>query len=52
MNEENQPQAVRSPFLTPQVVICGALLLVAFLVGFIPMWLMYRDCSNQAQDLP
>jgi len=44
INEENQPQAVKSLFSTRQAVICGSLLLVAFLVGFIPMWLKDRDC--------
>ena len=45
MSEEVQPEAVRStPFLR-RFIIYGGVLLVGFLLGFVPMWLKARQSA-------
>jgi hypothetical protein len=46
MNEEKQPKPAKTPFSIRRAVIYAVLVLVAFLLGFIPMWLKCRECSN------
>jgi hypothetical protein len=46
MNEEKQPKPVKAASSMRRAVIYVILLLVVFLVGFIPMWLKSRECSN------
>jgi len=46
MSEDVQPKPVKAtPFLR-RVVIYAVLLLVVFLLGFVPMWLKSRECSS------
>lgn len=47
MSEDNQPQAVKSPSLIRRAGIPAAVILAAFLIGFIPMWLKARDGTSQ-----
>jgi hypothetical protein len=46
MNEEKQPEAVKTASSMRRAVIYVVVLLVVFLLGFIPMWLKFRECSN------
>ena len=46
MNEEGHPNAVKTTSSMRRVVIYAAFLLVVFLLGFVPMWLKFRDCSS------
>jgi hypothetical protein len=39
MSEEVQRETVKSTPLMRRFIIYGAVLLVAFLLGFVPMWL-------------
>jgi hypothetical protein len=45
MSEEVQPRPVRSTPLMRRIIIYGAVLLVAFLLGLVPMWLKARQCA-------
>lgn len=46
MSEEIRPETVRSTPLMRRLLIYGAVLLVAFLLGFVPMWLKARQCAG------
>jgi len=46
MNEEGQPEPVKTSSSTRRIMIYAATLLVVFLLGFVPMWLMFRECSS------
>ncbi|MEJ2246599.1 MAG: hypothetical protein P8Y80_11080 [Acidobacteriota bacterium] len=46
MNEEKQPIPVKAASLMRRAVIYAVLLLVVFLVGFVPMWFKVRECSS------
>ena len=48
MSEEVQPEPVRSTPVMRRVAIYGAVLLVVFLLGFVPMWL---KASQRAASL-
>jgi hypothetical protein len=45
MSDVVQPKAVNTNSLTRRVIIYTVLLLVGFLLGFVPMWLKYRESS-------
>jgi len=45
MSEDAQPKPVKANSLTRRVTIYAVLVLVAFLLGVVPMWLKYRECS-------
>jgi biopolymer transport protein ExbB/TolQ len=45
MSDDAQPKPVKANFLTRRVTIYAVLLLVGFLLGFVPMWLKYRESS-------
>ncbi|MEP7339589.1 MAG: hypothetical protein ABI977_17765 [Acidobacteriota bacterium] len=47
MSEDNQPQAVKPPSLISRAGIPTAVILAAFLIGFIPMWLKAREGASQ-----
>lgn len=47
MSEDKQPQAVKPPFLISRVGIPAAVILAAFLIGFIPMWLKAREGASK-----
>ena len=49
MREEDvvQPKPARSSNLLQRIGLYAALMLVAFLIGFVPMWLKARENGNQ-----
>jgi len=46
MNKDVQPKPVRTTHWMQRVILYAVLLLVAFLLGFIPMWWKSRECSS------
>jgi hypothetical protein len=46
MSEEVQPEAVKSTPLVRRFIIYGAVLLVVFLLGLVPMWLKARQSAG------
>ncbi len=46
MSEEVQPKLRQPTSLIRRVIIYGAVLLVVFLLGFIPMWVKGRACVS------
>ncbi|MEP7341091.1 MAG: hypothetical protein ABI977_25400 [Acidobacteriota bacterium] len=47
MSEDNQPKAVKPLPLISRVGIPAAVILAAFLIGFIPMWLKAREGAGK-----
>lgn len=47
MSEDKQPQAVKPPTPNRRVGVLAVLLLAAFLIGFIPMWLKAREGASR-----
>jgi len=47
MNEENQPEPVKTTSSMRRLVIYAALFLGVFLLGFVPVWLKSRECSSR-----
>ena len=45
MSEDAQPKPVKANSLSRRATIYAVLVLAAFLLGFVPMWLKYRECS-------
>jgi hypothetical protein len=50
MREEVEPEPVRSTPALRRFIIYGAVLLVVFLLGFIPMWLKARQCASSLAE--
>jgi len=50
MSDDAQPKPVKANSSTRRVTIYAVPLLVAFLLGFVPMWLKYRKCSASFSD--
>ena len=50
MNADVQPKPVTSTPLMRWVIFYTALLLVAFLLGFVPMWLKSRKCFRSLSE--
>lgn len=50
MSEEVQPEPVKSTPALRRFVIYGGVLLVVFLLGFIPMWLKARQCAGSLAE--
>jgi len=50
MSEEVEREPVRSNPSMRRFIIYGALLLVAFLLGFVPMWLRARQCAGSLAE--
>ncbi|MEP6922318.1 MAG: hypothetical protein ABI967_14420 [bacterium] len=50
MNEDVQPKTSHSTSLIRQVGIYAAVVLVAFLLGFVPMWLKTRQCASSLAE--
>lgn len=48
--EDVRPVQYKSPPLLRRIAIYAAVLLVAFLLGFVPMWLKYRGVANQLAE--
>jgi hypothetical protein len=46
MSEELQPEPARPTSSIRRVVIYGGVLLVVFLLGFVPMWVKARGCAS------
>ena len=46
MSEDMQPKPVKTTSLMRRVIIYAVVLLVVFLVGFVPAWLQSRECSS------
>lgn len=46
MNEDGLPKPVKTTSSMRRVIIYAALLIIAFLFGFVPMWLKSRECSG------
>ena len=47
MNKDAQPKPVKTSHWMRRVVIAVVLLLIVFLLGFVPMWLQSRDYSSR-----
>jgi len=50
MSESWQSKPVKTTHRIRRVIIYVALLLLAFLLGFVPMWLKSRECSSSLSD--
>ncbi len=50
MSEDVQPKPVKTTHWIRRVIFYVALLLVAFLLGFVPMWLKSRECSSSLSE--
>ena len=50
MSDDAQPKPVKANSLTQRVTIYAVLLLVGFLLGFVPMWLKYRESSASLSE--
>jgi len=46
VNKDAQPKPVKTTHWARRIILSAALLLVAFLSGFIPMWCKSRECSS------
>ena len=51
MNASVQPKPVTSTPLLRWVIFYTALLLIAFLLGFVPMWLKSRQCFHSLYEV-
>ena len=51
MSQEVQPRLVKTTSWMQRVTIYAALLLAAFLLGFIPMWWKSRECSSGLSEV-
>jgi hypothetical protein len=47
MSEDNQPQTVKPPSLISRAGIPAVVILAAFLIGFIPMWLKAHENASK-----
>ena len=50
MSDDTQPKPIKADSLTRRVTIYAGLPLVASLLGFVPMWLKYRECSASLSE--
>ena len=50
MSDDTQPKPIKANSLTRRVTMYAVLLLVAFLVGLVPMWFKYRECSASLSE--
>jgi hypothetical protein len=50
MSDDAQPKPVKANSLTRRVTIYAVLLLMGFLLGFVPMWLKYRESSASLSE--
>jgi len=50
MSENMPPKPVKSTDWMRRVIIYAALLLIAFLLGFVPMWLTSRESSSRLSE--
>ena len=50
MSENVQRKPVKTTHWMRRVIIYALLLLVVFLLGFVPMWLKSRECSSSLSE--
>ncbi len=50
MSENGQSKPIKTTHRIRSLTIYAALLLVAFLLGFVPMWLQSRECSSSLSE--
>src|SRR3954449_1241287 len=50
MSEELQPKPVKSSPLMRRILIYAGVLLIVFLLGFVPMWLKARAAGNRLAE--
>lgn len=50
MCADEQTKPIRSTSLIRRGIIYGAVLIVVFLLGFVPMWLKSRECSRNLSE--
>jgi hypothetical protein len=50
MSEDHQPKPVKSSPLMQRILIYAGVLLVVFLLGFVPMWLKARAAGNRLAE--
>jgi len=50
MSDDTKPKPIKADSLTRRVTIYAGLPLVASLLGFVPMWLKYRECSASLSE--
>ena len=50
MNNDVQPKPIRTTPWVRRVIIYAVLLLVVFLLGFVPMWWKSRECSGSLSE--
>ena len=50
MSKDVQPKPVKTTSWVRRVIIYTVLLLVVFLLGFVPMWWKSRECSNRLSE--
>ena len=50
MSEDLQPKPVKSSPLIQRILIYAGVLLVVFLLGFVPMWLKARAAGNRLDE--
>jgi hypothetical protein len=50
MSEDAQPVPVKTNLSMRRVIIYAVVLLVVFLLGFVPMWLKYRESSVRLSE--
>ena len=50
MSEDVQPKPVKTTPWMRRAIMYAALLVVAFLLGFVPMWLTSRECSASLSE--
>src|SRR5207247_11406130 len=51
MSDDVQPKPVKTNSLPRRVIIYVVLLLVAFLLGFVPIWLKFRECFSSLSEV-
>ena len=51
MSDERLVQQVKPAFRMRRLFIFAVLLLVVFLLGFVPMWLKSRECSSSLSEV-
>ncbi len=47
MSEDFQPKPVKPNSLVQRILIYAGVLLIVFLIGFVPMWLKARGCAAE-----
>jgi hypothetical protein len=47
MSEELPPKPFKSTSLMQRIIISAAVILIVFLIGFVPMWLKARGCASE-----